>query len=141
MALRFSASAVGSGLRAEGVLDSQTASLITSAVQVGFVGGNPALLVALCLIWGVSLVADSPQFSASIVELSDRSMVGTKLTVQTSMDFLLTLPTIHLVPPVVEAVTWLYAFALLAHGPLVGVVAMWRLRVHPNAVKLANGNR
>ena len=33
------------------------------------------------------------------------------------------------------------AFAFLAVGPLVGVDAMWRLRVHPDAVKLANGNR
>ena len=104
-------------------------------------GGNPAVLVVICLIWGVSVVADSPQFSASIAELSDRSLVGTMLTVQTSMGFLLTLLTIHLVPPVVEAVTWRYAFAFLALGPLVGVVAMWRLRVHPDAVELANGNR
>jgi hypothetical protein len=61
------------------------------------------------------------------------------LTVQTSMGFLLTLLTIHLVPPLVDAVGWGYAFAFLAIGPAVGVAAMARLRAHPDAAKLAGG--
>ena len=48
-------------------------------------------LVALCLVWGVSIVADSAQFSASIAELSDRAWVGTMLTLQTALGFTLTL--------------------------------------------------
>jgi len=112
------------------------------AVAAGFLyGGDPAWLVALCLVWGVAVVADSPQFSASIAELSDRGLVGTMLTVQTSMGFLLTLVTIHMIPWLVETVGWRYAFAALAPGPLVGVIAMARLRAHPDAVKLANGRR
>ncbi len=112
------------------------------ALAVGFLyGGDPAWLVALCLVWGFAVVADSPQFSASIAELSDRDLVGTMLTVQTSMGFLLTLATIHMIPWLVEAVGWRYAFAVLAAGPLVGVVAMARLRAHPDAIRLANGRR
>ena len=112
------------------------------AIAIGFLfGGSPALLIALCLVWGVAIVADSAQFSASIAELSDRSLVGTMLTVQTSMGFLLTLLTIHLVPPLVEAIGWESAFAFLAIGPAVGIVAMWRLRGDPDAVKLAAGQR
>ncbi len=112
------------------------------AIAIGFLfGGSPALLIALCLVWGIAIVADSAQFSASIAELSDRSLVGTMLTVQTSMGFLLTLLTIHLVPPLVEAVGWENAFAFLAIGPAVGIVAMWRLRTDPDAVRLAEGNR
>jgi sugar phosphate permease len=87
------------------------------------------------------VVADSPQFSASVAELSDRNLVGTMLTVQTSMGFLLTLTTIHMIPWMAETVGWRYAFAALAIGPLVGVIAMARLRAHPDAVKLANGRR
>jgi MFS family permease len=114
----------------------------TCALVVGFLfGGNPAWLVALCIVWGFAVVADSPQFSASVAELSDRNLVGTMLTVQTSMGFLLTLATIHMIPWLVETVTWRYAFAVLALGPLVGVVAMARLRAHPDAVKLANGRK
>ncbi len=63
------------------------------------------------------------------------------LTIQTSMGFLLTLLTIHLIPPIVESVGWTYAFAFLAPGPVVGVIAMWRLRRHPDAAKLAGGRR
>ncbi len=112
------------------------------AVAAGFLyGGSPAVLVALCLVWGFAVVADSPQFSASIAELSERGLVGTMLTIQTSMGFLLTLVTIHMVPWLVDLVGWRYAFAALAPGPLVGVIAMARLRAHPDAVKLANGRR
>jgi MFS family permease len=112
------------------------------ALLVGFLfGGNPALLVLLCLVWGASIVADSAQFSASVAELSERPLVGTMLTVQTSMGFLLTLLTIQLIPTLVDAVGWRYAFAFLAIGPAVGVAAMGRLRAHPDAVKLAGGRR
>ena len=112
------------------------------ALTVGFLyGGEPVWLVALCVVWGFAVVADSPQFSASIAELSDRSLVGTMLTVQTSMGFLLTLATIHMVPWLADMVGWRYAFAALAVGPLIGVIAMARLRAHPDAVKLAGGRR
>ncbi len=112
------------------------------ALLAGFLyGGDPVWLVALCIVWGVAVVADSPQFSASIAELSDRRLVGTMLTMQTSIGFLLTLATIHMIPWLVAAVGWRYAFAALAPGPLIGVAAMARLRYHPDAVKLANGRR
>ncbi|WP_142850151.1 MFS transporter [Telmatospirillum sp. J64-1] len=112
------------------------------ALLVGFLfGAHPWLLVALCLVWGASIVADSAQFSASVAELSDRSQIGTMLTVQTCLGFLLTLLTIHLVPWLAEQVSWRYAFASLAIGPFLGVWAMSRLRAHPDSVRLAGGNR
>ena len=110
------------------------------AVGVGFLfGGAPWLLLTVCLIWGISVIADSAQFSASITELSDKEHVGTMLTLQTCMGFLLTLITIQLMPLLVDAVGWRYAFAALAVGPLLGVVAMARLRRHPDAKRLAGG--
>jgi MFS family permease len=102
-------------------------------------GGPPAWLVAVCIVWGVSIVADSAQFSASIAELADRSRVGTMLTFQTAMGFTLTLVTIHLLPHWVEAMGWRYAFVPLAIGPAIGVWAMARLRAHPSAARLAGG--
>jgi dipeptide/tripeptide permease len=89
----------------------------------------------------VVVIADSAQFSASIAELSEPGTVGTMLTMQTSAGFLLTLATVHLVPSMVEAVGWHYAFASLAIGPFFGVWAMARLRAHPESVCIAGGRR
>ncbi len=75
------------------------------------------------------------------MELSDPSLIGTMVTVQTCAGFLLTMFTIHTIPPLTEALGWEYAFAFLAAGPFLGVLAMARLRGHPDAVKLASGNR
>lgn len=112
----------------------------TCALAVGFLfGGDPIWLVALCLIWGISVIADSAQFSASVAELCERDLVGTMLTVQTGAGFLLTLITIHFVPPIVEWAGWEYAFAFLAIGPFLGVIAMGRLRTLPDAKKIAGG--
>ena len=40
-----------------------------------------------------------------------------------------------------DALGWQIAFALLAAGPLVGIVAMGRLHDRPDAARMANGNR
>lgn len=109
-------------------------------VGVAF-GGPPIVLIVLCVVWGVAVVADSAQFSASITELADRSLIGTTLTVQTSVGFLLTLATIHLIPMVAEEIGWRWAFSVLAIGPAMGIWAMVRLRARPEASKLAGGRR
>jgi MFS family permease len=112
------------------------------AASVGFLfGGQPWLLTALCIVWGISIVADSAQFSASIAELSDPARVGTMLTTQTALGFTLTLATIHLMPYWVDALGWRYAFVPLAIGPALGVWAMALLRADPMSVRLAGGRR
>jgi MFS family permease len=114
----------------------------TCAATIGFLfGGDPLPLVALALVWGISIVADSAQFSASIAELADRDRVGTMLTVQTALGFTLTLATIHLMPYLIDALGWRFAFLPLAIGPALGVWAMARLRAHPRAAVLAGGRR
>jgi MFS family permease len=112
------------------------------ALFVGLLfGGSPSVLIFVCLIWGISVIADSAQFSASVAELAPPERIGTMLTVQTCSGFLLTLGTIHLMPYAVDFLGWRYAFALLAIGPFLGVVAMARLRGHPDSIKLAGGRR
>ena len=112
----------------------------TCALVAGhLLGAAPALLLVLCLVWGVAVVADSAQFSASVAELSEPRLVGTMLTVQTSVGFLLTLATIHLVPVLRDAAGWPLAFTVLAIGPAIGILAMWRLQKRPEAVMLAGG--
>jgi hypothetical protein len=99
------------------------------------------LIIALVLVWGAAVIADSAQFSASVAELSDPRLIGTMLTVQTSAGFLLTLVTIHLLPLLAELVGWRFAFLALAPGPILGAWAMLRLRKRPEAVQIAGGLR
>ncbi len=114
----------------------------TCALGIGFLyGHSPVVLSVVAIVWGLVIVADSAQFSACVSELADRKIVGTALTLQTSMGFLLTLVTIRLLPSVENAVGWEWAFAFLALGPLVGIWAMLALRRSDSALKLANGNR
>lgn len=109
---------------------------------IGFLfGGNPFVLLLVAAIWGASVIADSAQFSACVTELGDLQYVGTALTIQTCLGFLLTSFSIELIPYVVRVVGWRYAFAVLAPGPLLGVIAMLRLRSLPEAVKIAQGRR
>lgn len=96
-------------------------------------GLHPALVTLLALVWGIAVVADSAQFSASVAEFSEPGLTGTMLTLQTSLGFALTLVTIHLMPGMVAWVGWAGAFLLLAPGPALGCLAMARLPRRPAA--------
>jgi MFS family permease len=111
-----------------------------ACLAAGFVfGASTLVVVPFVLIWGFVIVADSAQFSAAVSELADDSYVGSALTFQTAIGFLLTLGSIQLTPLVAEWVGWQWAFAPLAIGPLVGTVAMLTLRGLPKAELLAGG--
>ena len=86
------------------------------------------LLLLVSLLWGFTIVADSAQFSTAVTEAADQAYVGTALTLQLALGFTLTVATIWLLPVLVEAVGWRWAFAFLAPGPALGALAMLRLR-------------
>jgi MFS family permease len=104
-------------------------------------GASPLLLLPVAAIWGASVVADSAQFSTCVTELGDPQYIGTALTIQTCLGFLLTTISIELVPRFVELAGWRYAFMILAPGPLFGVIAMLRLRSLPEAARIAQGRK
>ncbi|HKQ59428.1 MAG TPA: MFS transporter [Candidatus Eisenbacteria bacterium] len=105
------------------------------ALGIGFAFHAPLpLLVAIAWIWGFFVVADSAQFSAMVTEAAPAHAVGTALTLQTSMGFLLTMATIQLLPVLVAAVGWPWTFPVLALGPVFGIAAIARL---PRAPKPA----
>ena len=101
----------------------------------------PGVLLVVAAVWGAAVVADSAQFSACVTELGDPRYMGTALTIQTCVGFLLTMVSIELVPLAVTAVGWRWAFAVLAPGPALGVAAMLRLRGLPEAAQIAHGRR
>lgn len=120
-----------------------SASMVVSGLScltAGFVFGHSLLLlVPFVLVWGFAIVADSAQFSAAVSELAEDSYVGTALTLQTAIGFLLTTVSIQLIPVVVDLVGWRWAFAPLAIGPALGTLSMLRLRGLPAAANLAGG--
>ena len=84
-------------------------------------------VVVLTWVWGFFVVADSAQFSAMVTEVAPSDSVGTALMLQTSLGFLLTMVTIQTVPVAVAAVEWRWAFAMLALGPVAGIMSIRRL--------------
>ena len=92
-------------------------------------GASFWVLIPLAWVWGAAVIADSAQFSTLVTQSVPPHAVGTALTLQTSLGFLLTMVTIQLVPPVVAEVGWRWAFVTLALGPAVGIAAIRRLQV------------
>ena len=94
----------------------------------GILFGRPIwILGALAMTWGFFVIADSAQFSTLVTESVPAHAVGTALTVQTSLGFLLTMLPMQLVPLIAQRVGWRWGFALLALGPVAGIAAIRRL--------------
>jgi MFS family permease len=102
------------------------AMAISSAccVLAALVLHRPALLVPLAMIWGIAVIADSAQFSTIISEVSDKNYVGTALTCQVALGFLLTAAVIRLMAAIASHYGWNWALASMALGPLLGIWAM-----------------
>jgi sugar phosphate permease len=99
------------------------------ALLIGLLfGRSPLLLAPVALAWGFFVIADSAQFSVLVTESVAPHAVGTALTVQVCLGFLLTTLTIQAVPPVVARFGWEGAFAMLAIGPVLGILAIRRLQ-------------
>ena len=108
-----------------------TAMAISGAccLVIGLLYGKaPLALLVIAVIWGATVVADSAQFSACVTEYGDPRYLGTALTLQTCIGFLITTVSIRMMPLLVARVGWEWAFAFLAPGPLLGIVAMSRLK-------------
>ncbi|MGE0241494.1 MAG: nitrate/nitrite transporter [Parvibaculaceae bacterium] len=113
------------------------------ALAIGFAFEGPAwLFILIILVWGISVIGDSAQFSAAVTELADRRYVGTALSVQLGLGFALTVIVIWLIPIVADALgSWRWSFLILVPGPVIGALAMLRLRTLPDSRKLAGGRR
>jgi len=109
------------------------------AVIIGWNALPVGAVLALGLLWGFSVVADSAQFSTMVTETGDQAYVGTALTTQLAIGFTLTIVTIWLVPVLRDRVGWHAALGMLALGPVLGVAAMVRLKNSPEAAKIAGG--
>ena len=105
------------------------------SLLIPFVFGKSLWLLApLAWAWGLFVIADSAQFSALVTEAVPPHAVGTALTIQTSLGFLLTMVSIQLIPPLVAVVGWKWAFPVLSIGPAFGIAAVRALLRHKRLV-------
>jgi MFS family permease len=111
------------------------------ALLAGFVFNGPAwLFIVVALVWGFTVVADSAQFSTMVTELGDPMYIGTALTLQLGLGFMLTVVTIWLLPLVAGGMGgWQWVFLVLLPGPALGAAAMLRLKRLPEASRIAGG--
>jgi MFS family permease len=104
-------------------------------------GAPPPLVAVVVGLWGAAVIADSGQFSAAMSELAERAYIGTALTLQVSVGFLISAVTVQLVPLLASQVGWRWSLAGLAIGPALGAIAMQLLRRMPEAARMADGRR
>lgn len=99
------------------------------AVLTGLTFGGPASVTfVIVIVWGLSIVPDSAQFSALVADASRPENAGSLMTFQTALGFTLTFATVQFTPVAADAVGWPIVLAALAIGPVFGVIAMMRLR-------------
>lgn len=110
--------------RAQIAMAAMAVSAACAALTVVVFGASPIWFFALAVVWGFAVVADSAQFSALVSEYSPREHVGTALTLQTCLGFLLTMVTIEALPRLAAAAGWRWAALLLVPGPVLGIWAM-----------------
>ena len=139
--------ALGGGLLADRIGRTAASALMMAAsgscaLLIGFAfDGPPWLFVLIAVVWGITVIGDSAQFSAMATELSDPRLVGTALALQLGLGFALTVVSIRITPVVAEAFGWRWTFLMLVPGPVVGIAAMAALRRRPEAVRIAQGLR
>jgi MFS family permease len=110
-------------------------------LSVAIFGQAMWLVLLVSVVWGACVIADSAQFSVALTELSDPRYMGTALALQTSIGFMITVVTIQVTPLLAAAFGWQMAMLWLAAGPVLGLVAMLRLRGLPQSLQMANGRR
>ena len=113
--------------KAETAAIAMAVSCASALLVAATFGGPPWLTFALVLLWGISIVPDSAQFSALVADASPPSQAGSLMTFQTALGFALTFATVQVAPNLATMWGWPAVLAGLALGPAVGIVAMLRL--------------
>lgn len=120
--------------------------MITScscALLIGLTFHGPLwLFLLVAVIWGISVIGDSAQFSAMVTEVADSHLVGTALAMQMGIGFLITIVSIQILPFIAEMMGgWRWVFIALIPGPIIGTVSVLRLRQLPGSEAMAHGKR
>jgi MFS family permease len=119
-----------------GIVSARFGSARVAAVQLGIsgiccllspllFGSSPAVFLGFLLLWGITVIGDSPQFSALNAENAPREYVGSALTIVNSIGFLITIFSIQLASWMLTQLEPQFVFLLLVPGPVIG---LWMLK-------------
>ncbi|WP_309571539.1 MFS transporter [Deinococcus sp.] len=111
----------------------------SAALLAMLVSAPPAVVLAISVFWGFWIIADSAQFSTMVSEIAEPAYVGTAMTAQLALGYLLTAVSIALVPVLEPRIGWRGIFLLWSVGPTIGALAMRALRASPDAARIAGG--
>lgn len=93
---------------------------------------NFYLTLFIAIVWGVFVIMDSAQFSAAVADFSEAEYMGTAVTFQMAIGYLITIITINSLSYFVNHSGWLTGFLFLSIGPFTGFLSMLWLhrRIH-----------
>ena len=114
--------------RAELTLGAMALSGCSALATAASFGGPIWISIVCVMVWGITIIPDSAQFSALVADFAQPETAGSLLSLQTALGFALTAITVQLTPVLAENMGWPMVLALLALGPMFGICAMWRLR-------------
>ena len=113
----------------------------SNSLIIGFFLNNAIAALLIAIIWGLTIVPDSPQYSAMISELSNPAYIGTTLAIQTALGFALSNISIWLLPIMVDLTGWTYGFMFLAVGPFLAIYSLMKLRKESDSKLIAQGRK
>ncbi len=84
----------------------------------------PAIFILIMLFWGVTMAADSPQFSALVARSAPADVRGSAITMVVCIGFAITIISIQLLAFLKTIISFEYLFLILLPGPVVGCLVM-----------------
>ncbi len=114
--------------KAEVTIIAMIISSIAAILTAVTFGGPVWITFGIVVVWGISVIPDSAQFSALVADASPPDQVGSLMTLQTALGFALTFITVQMAPALASGFGWPVVLGALAIGPVLGIVAMLRLR-------------
>ncbi|MDG5787178.1 MFS transporter [Evansella sp. AB-P1] len=99
------------------------------AILIGFTYSHAIWITLLvAIIWGIFVISDSAQFSAAVSEFADIEYLGTALTFQMCVGFMITIISINIIPLLESVIGWQLVFSILSIGPILGIISMMKLQ-------------
>ncbi len=104
-------------------------------------GASPQLFLGFLLLWGITVVGDSPQFSTLNAQTAPPDYVGSALTIATSIGFFITILSIQLLAALLPIIGPQMIFLLLIPGPIWGLLSLKPLLARPKGLNQAEAQR